>query len=250
MRLEDYIGVVRKRWWVIGLTALSAAIAAYGFSLIPTPLFKVRTEYSVRSNRIDSGVALIGGERVFNDYRNRVYNPDRLQGVAQQLQLDKTGTQMMEFVRVQVQPAESRFVIETEYYDVPTAQRIAAAVGERLNSVVVESNRIAIGEDRVSLERTLSPTFLSYSPNKKINVLAGGILGLVLGVLVAFVLEYMDDTLKTSADVERYSDLPTIGSIPSGAARGGRATPRFRSAPTSGIIAQSVQRKGHEHHDQ
>jgi capsular polysaccharide biosynthesis protein len=250
MRLEDYLGVLRKRWWVIGLIALSAAIAAYGFSWLQTPLFKVRTEYSVRSNRIDSGVALIGGERVFNDYRNRVYNPDRLQGVAQQLQLDKTGTQMMEFVRVQVQPAESRFVIETEYYDPPTAEKIAAAVGDQLNAVVVESNRIAIGEDRVSLERTLRPTYMGYTPNKKINMLAGGILGLVLGVLVAFVLEYMDDTLKTSADVERYSDLPTIGSIPSAVARGGRVSPRLRAAPTSGIVAQSVKPKGNEHHDQ
>lgn len=243
MQLHDYVRVIQKRWWIIGLIALVAAIAAYGFSLLQQPLFKVRTEYSVGYNRFDSGTALIGGERIFNDYRNRIYNPDRLESVAQQLQIDQTGAQMMEFVRVQVQPAESRFVIETEYYDVPTAQRIAAAVGEQLNAVVVESNRNAIGEDRVSLERVLSPAFVDYSPNKKINVLAGGILGLVLGVLLAFVLEYLDDTLKTAGDVERYTELVTVGSIPSGAAQGGKTRPRLRPAAASGLIARRSPRE-------
>jgi capsular polysaccharide biosynthesis protein len=236
MQLQDYVRVIWKRWWIVGLVA---AVAAYGFSLLQQPTFTVRAEYSVGYNRLDSGTALIGGERIFNDYRNRIYNPDRLEGIAQRLEIDKTGSEMMEFVRVQVQPAESKFVIETEYYDVPTAQAIAAAVGEQLNAVVIEANRNAIGEDRVSLERVLSPQFVEYAPNKRINVLAGAILGIVLGLLLAFVLEYLDDTLKTASDVERFTSLPTVGTIPSGAAQGGRTRSRLRPATASGIVPQS-----------
>jgi capsular polysaccharide biosynthesis protein len=44
--------------------------------------------------------------------------------------------------------------------------------------------------------------------------MAGAILGLVLGVLLAFVLEYLDDTLKSSGDVERFTGLTTLGVIP------------------------------------
>jgi uncharacterized membrane protein len=36
----------------------------------------------------------------------------------------------------------------------------------------------------------------------------------VVGALLAFVLEYLDDTLKTSEDVERFTGLTLIGSIP------------------------------------
>lgn len=231
MKVQDYLNVLWKRWWVIALVAVTAAVAALAISYLQTPLFKAHTEYSVTFNRLDSGAALSGANATYNDYRNQVYNPDQLESIAQELQLDKSGDQLLEFVDVQPQPANSKFVIETEYYSVADAQRIAQAVGDRLNAVVVESNRILTGQDRLSLSQTLKPRFVSYTPNKKINVLAGGILGVVLGVLVAFVLEYLDDTLKTASDVERFSGLPTLGSIPGGAAQGGRSRLRVRAGP-------------------
>jgi capsular polysaccharide biosynthesis protein len=55
---------------------------------------------------------------------------------------------------------------------------------------------------------------VSIQPNTRVNVLAGAILGLIVGLLLAFVLEYLDDTLKSSADVERFVGLTTLGAIP------------------------------------
>ena len=40
------------------------------------------------------------------------------------------------------------------------------------------------------------------------------VLASVLGVLLAFVLDFLDDTLKSSADVERFVGLTTLGAIP------------------------------------
>ena len=51
-------------------------------------------------------------------------------------------------------------------------------------------------------------------PNKKLNLAIGGILGLMLGVMLTFFLEYMDNTIKTTEDVERTLDLPILGVIP------------------------------------
>lgn len=237
MQLQDYIHIIRKRWWIIGLVALSAAVAAYVISLFQTPLFRVHSEWNARINRIDSGAALGGANFVMASYRNSVFNPDKLQAISDQLGLDRSGSAMMEYVTVQSQPNDMKFVIEVEYYTVGEAQRIASAVGDALNAEVVEANRTAEGQDRLILKPTLSPQFVSYSPNKRINTLAGAILGLIVGLLLAFVLEYMDDTLKSAADVERFANLVTIGSIPSGAAQSSRVRPRFRAAPSSGIVA-------------
>lgn len=248
MRIEDYIRVLRKRWWIVALVTVAAAAAAAIISLLQTPLFRARTEYSATYNRLDSGAGAINGAQIFNDYLNRVYNPDSLEGVAQQLQIDKTGDQLMEFVAVQPQPVQSKFVIEVEYYSLDEARRIAGAVGERLNQVVVERNRNLTGEDRVSLSQTLKPKYADYTPKKRINTLAGAILGLVVGVLLAFVLEYMDDTLKSAADIERYTELVTVGSIPSGAAQGGRARPRLRPAAGSGIIHRAPRSRDNDGH--
>lgn len=51
-------------------------------------------------------------------------------------------------------------------------------------------------------------------PNKKLNLAIGGILGLMLGVMLTFFMEYMDNTIKTTEDVERILDLPILGVIP------------------------------------
>ena len=39
-------------------------------------------------------------------------------------------------------------------------------------------------------------------------------LGLILGLLLAFALEALDDSLKSPADVERFVGLTTLGAIP------------------------------------
>jgi succinoglycan biosynthesis transport protein ExoP len=52
-------------------------------------------------------------------------------------------------------------------------------------------------------------------PNKKLTLAIGGVLGIFLGLLVVFIVEYADRTLKEEEDVERISDgIPIIGRIP------------------------------------
>jgi capsular polysaccharide biosynthesis protein len=246
MRLEDYIKVIRKRWWIIGLVALVAAVSAYGFSKLQPTLFRSTARYVVLVNRADSGANLFFTNLV-NPWILQVNNPDMMQDISNQLQLDLPGTALMELVRFQAQPDQNLIVIEADYGDPGTAQQLATVAGQRLNGVVVEANRLFTSEDRVTLSPagSASAPYLSQ-PRTRINVLAGAILGLVLGTLLAFVLEYLDDTLKTAGDVERFTDLVTIGAIPGGAAQGGRARPRWRAAPSAGIVASSQQRTPHD----
>jgi capsular polysaccharide biosynthesis protein len=48
-----------------------------------------------------------------------------------------------------------------------------------------------------------------------INAVAGGVFGALLGVVVVFLLEWIQSgVLRRTADVERYLDIPVVGSIP------------------------------------
>ncbi len=46
------------------------------------------------------------------------------------------------------------------------------------------------------------------------RMLMGLVVGLFLGIVIAFFLEYLDQTIKTSADVERALRIPVLGLIP------------------------------------
>ncbi|HEY2806745.1 MAG TPA: polysaccharide biosynthesis tyrosine autokinase, partial [Gemmatimonadales bacterium] len=48
----------------------------------------------------------------------------------------------------------------------------------------------------------------------KQKVMIGLIIGLFVAILMAFFLEYLDQTIKTSADVERALEVPVLGLIP------------------------------------
>jgi len=53
-----------------------------------------------------------------------------------------------------------------------------------------------------------------FKPNKQLNLLLAAVVGLFLGVGLAFFFEYLDNTVKTPEDVEQLIRLPSFGMIP------------------------------------
>lgn len=51
-------------------------------------------------------------------------------------------------------------------------------------------------------------------PNKIMNTAIAGILGEMFVLLIIFVMEYLDNTMKTEKDIENYLGISVIGTIP------------------------------------
>lgn len=213
LQVRDYINVLLRRWWVIALIGCAAAAAAYGVSKLQTPLFRARTSYTVITSRYDLGLQ---GQlpSVMNNWPGQLTDA-RLQEISDQLQLDRTPDYLRKHIAIQPQPNNLLLLIDVDYPDASTAVKLANALGEMLKAEVAALNSLRLSTDAINIQVQQPAKFLELaSPKTKINVLAGGILGGIIGILVAFALEYADDTLKTSNDVERWTGLATLGSIP------------------------------------
>ncbi len=213
LQARDYFNVLLRRWWLIVLIALVAAAAAYGVSKLQTPLFRAQATYDVITSRWDQGL-INQLPNVMNNWSGQLTDA-RLQEISDQLQLDRSPDYLRKYVAIQPQPGNLLLIIQVDYPNAETAVRLADAVGETLKREVAALNNLRLSTDAINIRVQQPAKFLELSqPKTKINVLAGGILGGVIGLLVAFGLEYLDDTLKTGADIERWTGLPTLGTIP------------------------------------
>jgi capsular polysaccharide biosynthesis protein len=81
------------------------------------------------------------------------------------------------------------------------------------NSFIEESQRIFPSGNVQIIDEAIVPES-PISPNKKLIIVISFLLGLLLSVGLVFLIDYMDNTVKTEGDVEKYICIPVIGIIP------------------------------------
>ena len=79
-------------------------------------------------------------------------------------------------------------------------------IGETISGKVLD--RIVIVHDQPVISDK------PVSPNVVLNLVLGAVVGLVFGVGIAFFLEYIDTSVKSLEDVERYLQVPVLAVVP------------------------------------
>ena len=101
-----------------------------------------------------------------------------------------------------------------------SAERVAIEDGDRALREAVRifhqlEGEIQRKEDRVDAEFIDDPIAGLARPNTKINAAAGLVFGALVGVIIIFILEWIESgVVRRSEDIERYLDIPVIGKIP------------------------------------
>ncbi|MCZ7672658.1 MAG: Wzz/FepE/Etk N-terminal domain-containing protein [Chloroflexi bacterium] len=214
MELSDYLRILKQRGWIIILMALLTAVAAFGFSKMQTELFESNLRLLVFPSRTDFGQAQAAKE-LLGSYEQWLLSSYRAQDVIDELGLDMTAPALLADVKVasDISSYVIRMTVENSNPDV--ANNIATAWGNLLIQSQNERNDKLRKEDRISIEFLDDARAGLASPKTKINTAAGFVFGALLGVLVVFGLEwYESGIIKRTEDVDRYLDVPVIGSIP------------------------------------
>lgn len=112
------------------------------------------------------------------------------------------------------------------YAEIAKSNIVLEKTKQELNMDNLDSNSITVFplKDtqilKVSVRNTdpkLSKDKLPSSPikpNKLMNTAVAGILGEIIILLSVFLVEYFDNTIKTEKDIEKYLEIPVVGSVP------------------------------------
>ena len=178
-----------------------------------TPVYRSSIRLEV-SARFDNGQQL-ALERLLPQLAQRVRTTDVTRDVDQRLKLDLGEQALLDKIRADAVTASGQIQIEADDVDPGRVEAIVLETARVFEEQHAARNQGIPTQDRaiVSILDRPTPARLVW-PQTRVIGGAAALLGLFVGLLLALAIDYLDDTLKTAADVERTLGTTTIGRIP------------------------------------
>jgi capsular polysaccharide biosynthesis protein len=202
LSLRNILRALRRWFWVVVLIVILFLGMATGFSLMQTPEYKASARILVGEDRgivqnPANAVALQQlGQTVVEAAKSRSIAED----VIERLGLGVSPEELNDKLEVQ-QISNTQFIsISYQDPDAPKAQEIANAVGEALSTRISEIDADAV---TATIWEQASLPNKPVKPNLKLNILVALVSGMSVGVGLAFLLEYLDDSWRSPGKAKK-----------------------------------------------
>ncbi|MGG0744656.1 Wzz/FepE/Etk N-terminal domain-containing protein [Priestia megaterium] len=214
--LRDLFQVLRKRiWLIILITIISATISAIISFFVLTPVYQTSTQILVNQAKSEQQLYNVGAVQtnvqLISTYNDIIKSPAVLDKVIDQLNLDSSAQGLSG--KIQVTSSENSQVAQITVQD--TNAKRATQIANATASVFQKEIPKIMNVDNVSIlsKADLTASKSPVKPQPVLNVAIAVVVGLVLGIGLSFLLEYLDNTIKTEQDIENILGLPVMGVI-------------------------------------
>jgi succinoglycan biosynthesis transport protein ExoP len=212
--------VIRKRWLTIAAVMLVAVAGAGLVTALSPKVYEVTTRLFVSTSGSSDSTALLSGssftQQRVKSYADVITTPNVLDPVIKSLGLDTTAAKLGGQITATV-PLDTVLIEVTVQNSNPkVAAEVAGALGKQFITTVAELENVSKGQPSpVKVTVVSAPTVpvTPVRPRRTLNLALGGVLGLLLGLGVAFLRETLDTTLKGEEDCALVTDTTVIGGI-------------------------------------
>lgn len=215
--LKDLVLPVWKRLWVVALVVLILTGASMGFTYLQTPIYESSIKLLVGQKEGGAAENLAGEipglQQLTQTMTAAVDTRPVAEAVVQELDLSMSPAEVLDNLSAE-QDAATLF-IDVSYTDPDPvrAQRVANTVGEVFSEQISGVNLSASGATATVWVKAEVPQEPA-SPSIPRNLLLALALGLMIGVGLAYLLEYLDDSWRSPEEVEQIAGVPTLGAVP------------------------------------
>lgn len=214
--LRELFAVLRKRLWLIVLiTIIAATVSAVISFFVLTPVYQSKTQILVNQAKSDEQLynmqAVQTNVQLINTYNDIIKSPAILDKVVKELKLDGSAASLSG--QIQVTSAQNSQVAQIVVQD--TSAKRATDIANTTASVFQKEVPKIMNIDNVKVlsKATLGEKPSPVKPQPLLNVAIAVVVGLMIGVGLSFLLEYLDNTLKTEQDIENLLELPVMGVV-------------------------------------
>jgi capsular polysaccharide biosynthesis protein len=215
IRLDELFEALKKRWLMIVTITLIATIisAALSFFVIK-PKYEATTKVFIGKDEGDNQAYnqndVLMYQKLMKTYSEAIKTKDlvsrSLQGTSLELKPEDV------LANLTVSPVTDTQILQIKYKS-NNPQEAKVVIQELTDEFIKTSKELVPNGNIKTIEEVQLPEN-PVSPNKKMNIAIAFLLGLMVSVGLAFLLEFLDNTFKSKEQLERELDIPVIGVIP------------------------------------
>ena len=214
--LREYFAIIKKRFWIIALITVIAAVVSGAISFfVLKPVYEAKSTLIVNADKqaetqIVTGDQITVTQKLAVTYGEIIKSRAVLDDVIKNLKLETTYESLSG--QITVSPVKDTQIISISVQD--TNPQKARDIANEIPKVFEkEAKRITKANDVQVIDKAILPKN-PIKPNKVMNVLIAFVLGTMIGLFVVFLIEYLDNKMKTPQDIEKHLGLSVIGVIP------------------------------------
>jgi capsular polysaccharide biosynthesis protein len=217
LSVTGLLRVIWRRLWIIVLVGIMFTALVVRFDFLQTPTYEATIKVLVGQEQESNGPTNLGSDvqglqQLTKTVAEVVPTQTVADAVIQRLDLQTTPEDLLK--NLSVQQASTTQVMDVSYRDPDpeTAQEIANTIGAVLSDQVSEVSPNTNAITATVWEQAKVPDS-PVSPNPLRDGLLALLLGGMLGVGLAILLEHLDDRWHSPEEVEQVSGVPTFGFI-------------------------------------
>ncbi len=219
INLQEIAYALKKRWKLIALITIAATLVSAILSFfVIKPQYEAKTKLFIgkqetQENNAYNNSDVMMYQQLMKTYSELAKTSDLVTKAVKSANLDYNQNQIKGILNnLNVTPSADTQILDLSFKGKNPEEVLK--VTEAITDEFISESKELIPNGNVQVIQKPQLPENPVSPNKKLNILIAFVLGLMIGVGIVLLLEYLDNTFKSREELEKTLDLPIIGAIP------------------------------------